>query len=266
MNSFDLANEALREDLTDYAHALRAIVTAIPQAEQLCDRVVKETKLAQALLAFTDVPETRELTRIAVRLSNLWPYRDKTFARTLGYTEEINEAHNYALEAQRAVEMLQSYSYDVLMKEVTGCFQNIIEYLGKEQALLEECHAGIQPHVANMEITRKRLQLLAATVDARMAESEEQQEMLSLYTEAAKLLREWESGVPLSGQGVEILDRCLDILEKTGQGFKAHRALESADETQENGTPTSASASNGQVTPLGPGNPHILDAEIVGES
>jgi hypothetical protein len=230
MNSFDLANEALREDLSDYAHALRAIVTAIPQAQGLCDRVVKETKLAQALLAFTDVPETRELSRIAVRLSNLWPYRGEPFARTLGYSEEISEAHNYALEAQRALELLEPYSYDVLMKEVAGCFGNIIEYLNEEQELLEECHAGIQPHVANMEITRKRLQLLAATVDARMAENEEQQEMLRLYTEAAKLLREWESGVPLSGHGVEILERCLDILEKTGQRFKAHRALESADD------------------------------------
>lgn len=292
MNSFDLANEALREDLTDYAHALQAIVTAIPQAQILCDRVVKETKLAQALLAFTDVPETRELTRIAVRLSNLWPFRDKTFARTLGYTEEINEARSYTQEAQRALEMLAPYSYDVLMKEVAGCFQNIIEYLSDEQALLEECHAGIQPHVANMEITRKRLQLLAATVDARMAETEEQQEMLRLYTEAAKLLREWESGVPLSGQGVEILERCLEILEKTGLRFKTYHALGGQENQAQQSAPENSASSkangfaettgsNGHYSSQGDVSqsdvsqgdvsqgdiaPPILDAEIIAES
>jgi hypothetical protein len=272
MNSFDLANEALREDLTDYSHALRAIVTAIPQAIALCDRVVKETKLAQALLAFTDVPETRELSRMAVRLSNLWPFRGEPYARTLGYTEEIGEAYNYAQEAQRALEMLKPYSSDVLMKEVAGCFSNIIEYLNGEQVLLEGCHGSIQPHVANMEITRKRLQLLAATVDARMGESDEQKEMLRLYTEAAKLLREWESGVPLSPQGVEILDRCLDILERTGQRFKARRALEEGSDTvQENdlGVNGNTSGASGQGIPLpshGDYTPHAIEAEIVGES
>ena len=57
-NIFDRANEALRHDLEAYTRALRTIVTALPQARALCDCVVKETRLARALLAFSNRPPT----------------------------------------------------------------------------------------------------------------------------------------------------------------------------------------------------------------
>jgi hypothetical protein len=215
MNSFDLVNEALRKDLSDYAHALKTIVTSVPLATELCDFVVKETRLAQALLAFANDSQSYELSRLAMRLSNLWPYRSEPYARTLGFSEEIGEAQALRQDALRGVNLAGGRNSDVLSREIATCFQNIAEYLGQEQKLLEECHTSIQPHVANMELTRKRLQLLAATVDARMPAGVEQQEMLLSYSEAARLLREWESGVPLNEDGVHILEHCVQILNRT---------------------------------------------------
>src|SRR5262249_46804058 len=42
------------------------------------------------------------------------------------------------------------------------------------------------------------------------------------YTEAVDLLRDWEGGVPLDEHGVQVLDRCLRILEQAGSGLFEH--------------------------------------------
>jgi hypothetical protein len=222
MNTFDRANEALRQDLGAYAYALHTILSALPRARELCDRVVKETRLAQALLAFASGPQIAELSQMAFHLSNLWPYRDRPYARTVGFDEEIAEAQRQREDALRAVYLLGRHGKDALAAEVSRCFSNIAEYLEEERLLLVECHERIQPHAANMEMTRKRLYLLVATVDARMPPSVEQDAILSAYTEAVDLLRDWEGGVPLDERGVEVLNRCLRILEEAGHGLFEH--------------------------------------------
>jgi hypothetical protein len=225
MNIFDRANEALRQDLEAYTRALRTIVTALPQARALCDSVVKETRLARALLAFSNSPHAAELAQLAFHLTNLWPYREQAYARTLGFTEEIAEARRQREEALRGMRSLARQLNDPLFGEVNGCFENIAKHLGEEQKLLEECHSLIQPHANNMDITRKRLNLLVATVDARLPDSAEQQAMLQTYNEAVALLRDWENGVPLEDRGVDILEHCLDMLEKADQLVRANQAV-----------------------------------------
>jgi len=221
MNMFDRANLSLRHDLEAYARALCTIVTAIPQAQDLCERVVKETRLAQALLAFGSSPQLAELGQLAFHLSNLWPYRERPFARTVGFDEEIAEARRQREEALRGVKLLARFSGDTLAAEVSTCFSNIAGYLEEEQRLLEECHALIQPHAANMDLTRKRLNLLVATTDARLPASAEQRARLQAYNAATTLLRDWENGVPLDERGVDILERCLDALEQADNVFSA---------------------------------------------
>jgi hypothetical protein len=76
-----------------------------------------------------------------------------------------------------------------------------------------------------MDITRKRLNLLVATVDARLPDSAEQQAMLQTYGEAVALLRDWENGVPLEDRGVDILEHCLDMLEKADQLMRSNQAV-----------------------------------------
>lgn len=225
MNIFDRANEALRQDLEAYTRALRTIVTALPQARELCDCVVKETRLARALLAFANGPQTADLAQLAFHLTNLWPYREQPFARTLGFADEIAEARRQREEARRGVQMLAKQLNDSLASEVSGCFDNIARHLEEEQKLLEECHALIQPHATNMDITRKRLNLLVATVDARLPASPEQQAMLQAYSEAVALLRDWENGVPLEERGVDILEHCLDMLEKADQLVRTGQSM-----------------------------------------
>jgi hypothetical protein len=219
MNTFDRANAALRQDLGAYASALLTILAAMPRTRELCDRVVKETRLAQALLAFAAGPLAAELSQAAFHLSNLWPYRDRPYARTVGFDEEIAETQRYREEALRAVRLCARLDTDVLAAEISTCFSNIAAYLEAEGRLLVECHERIQPHAANMEMTRKRLNLLVAAVDARMPANPEQQSALSAYTEAMELLRDWEGGIPLDERGSEVLDRCLKVLEQADQGL-----------------------------------------------
>jgi hypothetical protein len=219
MNTFDRANEALRHDLSAYSYALHTILSALPQARELCDSVVKETRLAQALLAFASGPHIAELSQIAFRLSNLWPYRDRPYAQTVGFRDEIEEARRQREEALRAVHILTRYGKDALAAEIGRCFSSIAEYLEQEQRLLLECDKRIQPHAANMEITRKRLNLLVAAVDARMPTSDEKRVILSAYTQASTLLHDWEGGVPIDEQGADVLDRCLQVLGQAGQGW-----------------------------------------------
>jgi hypothetical protein len=217
MNLFDRANHALRHDLEAYAQALDSIVTVLPRAKELCDQVVKETRLARALLAFTDNQQLSELNQLAFHLTNLWPYRDQSYTRTVGFGDEIAEAQRQREEALRAVRLLARLKGDPLAIEVSACFSNIANNLEQERALLAECHALIQPHASNMDMTRKRLNLLVAMVDARLPASEEQAAMLFAYQAAAAVLSDWENGVPLEERGVEILTRCLRMLEQVDQ-------------------------------------------------
>jgi hypothetical protein len=101
-----------------------------------------------------------------------------------------------------------------LLIEITTCITNIQTYLEDQQKLLEACHAHIQPHAQNMELTRKRLDLLIAAIDARVADSDSQHATLRAYQATADLLRDWESGVPIDEQGVHILQRCIESLEQ----------------------------------------------------
>lgn len=215
MNTFSRANEALQHDLAAYAQTLYGIVNDLPRALALCDAVAKETRLAQALLAFASGPQINELGQIVFQLSNLWPYREETFARTSGFRPEIEEAQRLRAEAERAGKLLARHSNDGLAGELMICFEHIADHLTNEQKLLEECHARIHPHTANMDITRKRLQLLSAALDARAPISVQQQTALQAYNEAIALLRDWESGVPLDERGLDVLDRCLALLKAT---------------------------------------------------
>jgi len=217
MNIFDRANQALRDDLEAYAQALRTIAATLPEARNLCDRVVKETRLAQALLAFGNHQQLAEVSQLAFQLTNLWPYREQAFARTFGFDEEIEEARRQRAEALRGAQILARMNGDALVAEVRTCFANIAQFLEDEGALLAEGHALIKPHAANMEMTRKRLTLLAAMVDARMPASSEQAQMLQTYNEALTLLRDWENGVPMDERGVALIEQCLDMLTRIDQ-------------------------------------------------
>ena len=214
MSTFDFANQALRRDLAAYASALNTIVYALPRARELCDRVVKETRLVQALLAFASGQQSADLSQTAYRLRNLWPYRERPFARTLGFGEEIAESVTLREEALRSLKSLARQNADPLVIELAACLSNVAGYLEEQQKLLEACHARIQPHAQNMDLTRKRLDLLIAAIDARVPDSDSQHATLQAYQATADLLRDWESGVPIDEQGVHILQRCIECLEQ----------------------------------------------------
>jgi hypothetical protein len=219
MNTFDFANETLRRDLAAYSNALSVLVTTLPRARALCDQVLKETRLARALLAFTNNQLTHDLHQILYNLSNLWPYREAAYARTLGFADEIAEARSLRDEALRGMRLLARYGKEALVAEVSTCFANIARYLEEEEALLEECDRSIRPHAENMDLTRKRLNLLIAAIDARLPVSPDQQAVLQTYTGAAEILKDWESGVPLDERGVAILEQCLAMLEQANHLF-----------------------------------------------
>jgi hypothetical protein len=214
MSTFEFANQALRRDLAAYASALSTIVHALPRARDLCDRIVKETRLVQALLAFATGQHAADLTQSAYRLRNLWPYRERPFARTLGFSDEIAEAIALREEAQRSLKLISRQNGDPLLIEITTCISNIQGYLEEQQKLLEACHSHIQPHAQNMDLTRRRLDLLIAAIDARVPDSDSQHATLRAYQATADLLRDWESGVPIDKQGVDILQRCIECLEQ----------------------------------------------------
>ena len=215
MNTFSRANDALQHDLEAYTTTLCSIVAMMPQVLELCDSVVKEARLAEALLAFANGPQLNEISQIVFHMSNLWPYREQAFARTTGFTAEISEAQRLREDALRGKRLLSKHTTDGLATELTICFEHIAEYLADEQRLLEECHGKIRPHTSNMDITRKRLNLLAAALDARSPVSPQQQAALHAYREAIAILNDWEGGVPLDERGVEVLTRCLRLLNVT---------------------------------------------------
>lgn len=214
MHMFDRANEALRTDLEAYERALQTIVNAVPRARSYCDQVVKETRLIKALLAFYTGPHAVDLSQLIFHMTNLWPYREQSFARTLGFADEVAEARRQQDEALRGVRLLVRQNGDTLAQELINCFNNIAQYFEEERKLLEQCHELIHPHAVNMDLTCKRLDLLVAMVDARLPDSKEQQTALTAYSDAVALLRDWKNGVPLEAQGVEILSRCLDMLDR----------------------------------------------------
>lgn len=214
MHTFDQANETLRADLEAYERALHTIVELLPRARDCCDQVVKETRLIKALLAFYTGPHAADMAQLAFHMTNLWPYREQPFARTLGFADEIAETRRQQEEAMRGVRMLARYANDPLAHELSTCFGNIAELFEDQRALLIKCHELIHPHALNMDLTCKRLDLLVAMVDARLPPSDEQQVALGAYTDAAALMRDWKNGVPLEKQGVEILSRCLDMLDR----------------------------------------------------
>ena len=49
--------------------------------------------------------------------------------------------------------------------------------------------------------------------------------MLQTYNEAVVLLRDWENGVPLEERGVDILEHCLDMLDKADHLVRASQAV-----------------------------------------
>jgi hypothetical protein len=53
---FSRANETLHHELSSYADSLRAVVGTLPQAADLALPVVREARLAEALLAFGSGP------------------------------------------------------------------------------------------------------------------------------------------------------------------------------------------------------------------
>jgi hypothetical protein len=216
---FKRANESLYSDLENYATALRRIVDALPEARGLCDQVIKEVRLAEALLAFGSGPQVIELKQLVFHLGDLWPYREHGPTRTAGFSDEIAEAANHADQARRAIGLLSRLPDEAMAGELRICFGNIAQHLQEEGRLLEECHARIQPFSTNSDLTRKRLNLLIAAAEARLPASADRRAAIQTYSEAAELLRSWEGGVPIDEQGVTILNRCIGLLSASSELF-----------------------------------------------
>jgi hypothetical protein len=220
---FKRANESLYNDLDSYATALRRIVDALPEARTLCDRVLKEARLAEALLAFGSGQQVIELKQILFHICDLWPFREHGPTRTSSFNDEIVEAANHIKQAQRALGVLSHFPDEAIAGELRTCFANIIQYLQQEGQLLEECNARIKPFSTNSDLTRKRLNLLIAAAEARLPDSEERGTAIRTYSEAADLLRSWEGGVPIDEQGVAILNSCIDLLTSSSEIFSILR-------------------------------------------
>jgi hypothetical protein len=216
---FIRANESLFGDLERYAEALRQIVSALPEARALCGQVMREVRLAEALLAFGSGPQVVELGQIIFHLGDLWPFREHGPTRTSGFSDEIAEAAAHREEARRAIGLLARLPDEVMAAELRTCLANIQQYLQKEQQLLEQCHAHIQPFSANSDLTRKRLNLLIAAAEARLPESEDRRRAVQTYQEAAEILQSWEGGVPIDEHGVAILNRCIGLLGSSSELF-----------------------------------------------
>ncbi|MEI6776466.1 MAG: hypothetical protein WCK70_06165 [Chloroflexales bacterium] len=228
---FKRANESLYSDLDNYATALRRIVDALPEARRLCDRVIKEVRLADALLAFGSGPQVIELNQIIFHIGDLWPFREHGPTRTAGFSDEITEAASHMDQARRAIGLLDRFSDQAMASELRICFTNMIQYFQDEKRLLEECHARIQPFSTNSDLTRKRLNLLIATAEARLPESEDRRAAIQTYGEAAELLQSWEGGVPIDESGVIILNRCIGLLGMSSEVFGILGAPTSASPT-----------------------------------
>lgn len=216
---FTRANQALYQELSDYAAVLRTIVSALPQARALCEQAVREVRLVQALIAFGDGPQIIELTRIALHLGNLWAVRDDLPARTSGFSSEIEESIRACELAETAQRVVASREQDALSAELRVCFTNILTHLREQQHLLEECNQLLEPFRTSPDLTRKRLALLIAAAEARLPNTPARQAAVQTYHEAAALLGEWESGIALDERGIGVLERCLAIISHSGDTF-----------------------------------------------
>lgn len=220
---FARANEALYNDLANYADVIRATIDELPRARDLCYKVVAEVRLVQALIAFGNGPEVAELSRVALQLSNLWAVREDMPAQASGFSGEIAESAAATQQAARGLELAARCADKALGVELRLCFNNIASYLASQQRLLEACHARLLPFRGSPELTRKRLNLLVAAAEARLPDTAERRAAIATYISANALLDEWGAGLPLDERAVTILDRCLDMLINQGEHFDMTR-------------------------------------------
>lgn len=212
---FTRANDALCEDLERYVSTLRVIVVTLPKAKVLCERVVAEVRLVQALLAFGDALEAAPLQQIALQVSNLWGVREDLPARATGFGNQIAESVHARGEAMRAISLISKRMGDSLAGELRICFENIIQHLDAQQQMLSDCEARLRPFQGSPELTRKRLNLLIAAAEARLPDTPSRRSAVVIYAEAAALLSEWEGGITLDERGIAVLERCLDLLSQS---------------------------------------------------
>lgn len=218
-NLFARANEALYQDLDNYATTLRHILEALPQAKMFCEQVVYEVRLVQALLAFGSGPTITELSRLVLQIDNLWAVRDQLPARTAGFSNEIAESERAREQARRGLALAEKSGNEALGAELRTCFTNIQSHLEAQQRLLEECNARLLPFSGSPDLTRKRLNLLIAAAEARLPASPERSAIVRTYSEAVALLGEWGDGITLDEHGLAVVERCLEILRQNGETF-----------------------------------------------
>lgn len=216
---FMRANEALLKDLNDYAAILREVVATLPTARALCERVVREARLIQALLAFSDGVQAAELSRIVLHLGNLWAVRDDRPPRSSGFSEEIAESQRAREEALHGLSLVAGGRQDPISAELQVCFKHVLTYLHEQEQQLERCHALLQPFRTSPELTRKRLNLLVAAAEARLPDTPERRAAVQTYLDAAALIAEWEGGVALDERSIAVLDRCLTIIGQSSAAF-----------------------------------------------
>lgn len=216
---FMRANEALLKDLTDYAAILREVIATLPLARTLCERVVREARLIQALLAFSDGIQAAEMSRIVLNLGNLWAVRDDSPPRSSGFSEEIAESERARAEAQHGLSLVSGKAKDPINAELEVCFKHVLDHLVEQQRLLERCHALLLPFRTSPELTRKRLNLLVAAAEARLPDTPERCAAVQTYRDASALLAEWEGGLALDERGIAVLERCLTIIGQSSAAF-----------------------------------------------
>jgi hypothetical protein len=216
---FARANEALSNDLANYAEVIRDTIDSLPRARALCLQVVAEVRLVQALLAFGSGPETAELSRVALQLSNLWAVREDMPIQVSGFSGEIAESAGAIEQARRGLQLSARCADPALGAELKTCFTNIIGLLEAQQAVLEASHARLAPFRGSPELTRKRLNLLVAAAEARLPESPDRRAIISTYSAASALLEEWSGGLPLDERALELLNRCLALINSSGDSF-----------------------------------------------
>lgn len=211
---FARANDALYEDLEQYAATLRAIVETLPKAKELCEQVVAEVHLVQALLAFGEGAEVAPLQHIAFQLTNLWGVREDLPARASGFSNQIAESVHAREQAMRGLSLISAHTDDALVTELRTCFLHILNYLEAQQQMLELCDERLRPFRSSPELTRKRLNLLIAAAIARLPNTPARQNVVDIYAQAAALLSEWEGGITLDERGIAVLERCIELLSQ----------------------------------------------------
>ncbi len=216
-NMFARANEALYQDLENYAATLRHILEALPRAKAHCEHVVYEVRLVQALLAFGSGPAITELSRLTLQIDNLWAVREQLTRRTTSFGNEIAESERAREQARRGLALAERTGNEALGAELRTCFTNILTYLEAQQRLLEECDARLRPCSGSPDLTRKRLNLLIAAAEARLPDTPERRTIVATYGEAAALPGEWGDGITLDEHGLTVVERCLTILRQNGE-------------------------------------------------